>query len=130
MKYSQYRFKFYINASHAIYIDGVLGQAHPHTWEIMLYTLKMREDFIAFDAIEKQIERYLQQFQDKYINQIEPFTTINPTLENIARYLKEELQKLLFEKKWLLLSIEVGETPSRSYIIDISDEIRTKMQYS
>ena len=130
MKYSQYRFKFYINASHAIYIDGVLGQAHPHTWEIMLYTLKMREDFIAFDAIEKQIEGYLQQFQDKYINQIEPFTTINPTLENIARYLKEELQKLLFEKKWLLLSIEVGETPSRSYIIDISDEIRTKMQYS
>ncbi|WP_069999814.1 6-carboxytetrahydropterin synthase [Cellulosilyticum sp. I15G10I2] len=124
MKYNQYRFKFYINATHAIYINGVLGQEHPHTWEITMHTLKVKDDFIAFDTIEKDIEKYLHRFQDVSINQVEPFTTLNPTLENISHYFKETLQQLLFEKRWLLLSIEVSETPTRSYIIDISDEVK------
>ncbi len=124
MKYQHYRFKFYINAAHAIYINGVLGERHPHTWEITLYTLKISNDFIAFNSIEKDIEAYLKRFQDVFINEIEPFTTLNPTLENICHYFKEELQNLLFQRKWLLLSIEVSETPTRSYIIDISDEVK------
>ena len=36
MRYSQYRFSFYLNASHAIYINGELGDSHPHTWEIVI----------------------------------------------------------------------------------------------
>lgn len=123
VKSQYYRFKFYINASHAISIDGVLGEPHPHTWEISLYTLKINGDFVAFNTIEDDIETYLKRFQDVFINDIEPFTAINPTLENICHYLKDELKKLLFERKWVLLSIEVSETPTRSYIIDLSDEV-------
>lgn len=123
MKYSQYRFKFYINATHSIYINGILGQEHPHTWEITLYTLKIKEDFIAFDTIEKDIEKYLQTFQDVYLNHVNPFVTLNPTLENICAYFKDIFWKRLFEKGWMLLSIEISETPTRSYIIDISDEV-------
>ena len=51
MKYSQYKFKFYINANHAIYLNGVLGKNHPHTWEITIDTIKVRDDFIQFDII-------------------------------------------------------------------------------
>lgn len=124
MEHQHYRFKFYINAAHAIYINGVLGERHPHTWEITLYTLKVSNEFVAFNSIEKDVEAYLSRFQDSFINEVDPFTTLNPTLENICYYLKEELKKLLFERKWLLLSIEVSETPTRSYIIDISDEVK------
>lgn len=122
MKYNQYRFKFYLNASHSIYLKGTLGQEHPHTWEITLNTVKLKNNFIIFNDIEKSIEKYLSKYQDSYLNNIAPFTTLNPTLENICEYLKNEFQNLLFENGWLLLSMEISETPTRSYIIDISDE--------
>ncbi|MDD3959750.1 MAG: 6-pyruvoyl tetrahydrobiopterin synthase [Clostridiaceae bacterium] len=122
MKYSQYNFKFYLNANHAIYLNGVLGQSHPHTWEISIEAIKIRDDFIQFDVIEKQVERYISAFQDTDINQTPPFDVINPTLENICAFFKDELNKLLSSNGWLLSRIEISETPARSYIIDLSDE--------
>lgn len=123
MRYNQYRFKFYLNASHSIYLNGVLGQEHPHTWEITLNTIKLKDNFIIFNDIEKSIEKYLGKYQDSYLNKVEPFITLNPTLENICQYFKNEFQSLLLENGWLLLSMEISETPTRSYIIDISDEV-------
>ena len=123
MKYSQYKFKFYLNANHAIYLKGRLGQNHPHTWEISLDTIKVRNDFVQFDYIEKSVEEFFSKFQDADINKIEPFTVINPTLENLCEFFKESLAKLLGDNGWLLIRIEVSETPSRSYIIDRSDEL-------
>lgn len=123
MKYSQYKFKFYLNANHAIYLGGVLGQNHPHTWEISLDTVKAKNDFVQFDFIEKSVEKFFADFQDTDINKIEPFTVTNPTLENLCEFFKNELEKLLGSHGWLLTKIEMSETPTRSYIIDRSNEI-------
>lgn len=123
MKYSQYKFKFYLNANHAIYLAGVLGQNHPHTWEISVDTIKVSDDFIQFDFIEKTVEQFFAGFQDTDINKIKPFTVTNPTLENLCHFFKNELEKILAKHGWLLTRIEVSETPTRSYIIDRSDEI-------
>lgn len=129
MQYSQYRFKFYFNASHAIYLSGEMGQSHPHTWEVILNVMKVSDNFILFNEIEKMCEDFLSRFQNGFINQIEPFTTINPTLENICVYFKEQLHEMLYEKGWLLLSIELSETPSRSYVISVSEEMEARKSY-
>lgn len=126
MKYDEYRFKFYLNASHSIYIKGVLGAEHPHTWEIIIDTIKLKSGFIIFNDVEKYIEKYMDKYQDSYINNIEPFTTLNPTLENICSYFKDDIQRLLIDMGWILVSIEISETPTRSYIIDLSNQISTK----
>lgn|GEM_PF-513193 len=123
MKYNQYRFKFYFNASHAIYLLGELGQSHPHTWEIIVQTVKITDNFVLFNEIEKAIEDFLTRYQDVSINTVEPFTTTNPTLENICTYFKECTQEMLYAKGWLLLSIELSETPTRSYLISESNEL-------
>ena len=122
MKYSEYKFKFYLNANHAIYLAGNKGQNHPHTWEITLDTLKIRNDFVQFDVIEKSVEKFFSEWQDKDINTIPPFDVLNPTLENLCLYFKDEMNRLLGEKGWLLRRREMSETPARSYIIDLSDE--------
>lgn len=122
MKYGEYRFKFYINANHSIYLSGVRGQNHPHTWEITLDTLKVRDDFVQFDDIEKAVEAYFSTWQDKDINTVPPFNVLNPTLENLCVYFKKALNELLRGKGWLLRTIEMAETPARAYIIDMSDE--------
>ena len=122
MKYQQYRYKFYLNASHAIYIDNVKGQNHPHTWEITLNTIKVIDGFVQFDNVERKIDDFLNKFQDKNINEIPPFTSSNPTLENICEYFKDSIRQILAESGWLLLRIEMSETPARAYIIDLVDD--------
>ena len=123
MRYTEYTFKFYVNANHAIYLNGVLGQNHPHTWEISLDTIKVKDDFVQFDFIEKEVEKYFSFYQDININAVDPFTAVNPTLENLCEHFKNDLSDLLARNGWLLQRIEMSETPARSYIIDLSDEV-------
>ena len=42
---------------------------HPHTWEITLHVIKMQQDFIQFTKLEKEIETFIDQFQDKELNE-------------------------------------------------------------
>ena len=128
MKYDEYRFKFYLNANHYIYIDGIKGQNHPHTWEIILEVAQQINGFVQFHEMEREIESYLVKYQDKQINEIEPFNAVNPTLENICIELKKAFAKIISKMGWKLLKIEISETPTRSYIIDFSDEIEDKIQ--
>jgi len=72
---------------------------------------------MMFNEVEKLIEDYLGQYQGKYMNECSPFDTINPTLENIAQYFMVELQKKLNPLNWVIFTMEISETPSRSYII-------------
>lgn len=122
MKFEQYKFKFYLNANHAILIHGHLGQIHPHTWEISIITLKLDNQFIRFSEVEALVDKMIERYQDKLLNEIYPFDTINPTLENICEVFKNEIQQILEKSGWRLLSIEVSETPARSYVINLSDE--------
>jgi len=126
---AQYRFKFYFNATHAIYLSGEMGESHPHTWEVILNTMKITDNFVLFNEVEKMCEEFLSQFQNVFINTVQPFTTVNPTLENICIYFKEKIQNMLHEHGWLLLSIELSETPSRSYVISVTDEFEASRSY-
>lgn len=129
MQHARYRFKFYFNASHAIYLNGEVGQSHPHTWEVILNVMKVTDNFVLFDEVEKMCEEFLLRYQDVYINTVKPFTTVNPTLENLCAYFKEKLQEMLHGKGWLLLSIELSETPSRAFLINVTDEMEAGQSY-
>ena len=72
---------------------------------------------MMFNEVEKLIEDYLGQYQEKYMNDCAPFDTMNPTLENIAQFFMEDLQKNLNPINWVIFTMEISETPSRSYII-------------
>ncbi len=123
---NQYKYKFYLNANHAIFINNVLGQMHPHTWEIMIEVLCTKENFVQFDRVEAAISKLLEKYQDQFINTIAPFDKVNPTLENIVYHFKQMIEEQIKEYHMVLLSIEISETPSRSYIINSYDEVEEK----
>lgn len=130
MKYEQYKFKFYLNASHAIYIRGKRGQEHPHSWEISIDTMKFKNDFIRFDHIENLIEQDISEFQDTSLNAQKTFETLNPTLENISLFFCRRIEEILNRNGWILLNVEVSETPARSYVINLADEDNLERQYA
>jgi len=120
----QYKCKFYLNASHYITIDGINGKPHSHCFEFTLdMALLNTEEFAPFNEIEKIVEGYLAQYQNQLINEIAPFDIINPTLEEICKYFEEAFLVELRKYGWMLLTIEISETPSRSYIINVAEDV-------
>ncbi len=115
--FREYRFKFYLNASHSIIINGRQGEVHPHTWEFAVLILLQREDFHEFSDYERAVEQFFVRYQNRTMNDVEPFNVVIPTLENIVEYAGEALQEIIREKGGELVRIEGSETPSRSYII-------------
>ncbi len=117
--YREYQLKYYLNASHFIVINGKNGEVHPHTWEFTLNIRITRSSFTEFGDFEKAINRYLAPYQRQLLNEIPPFDTILPTLENLVDYFAGEFQRVLEDLEGELLRIAASETPTRSYILTI-----------
>lgn len=121
--YREYRFKFYLNASHYIIIDGKEGQTHPHTWEFMICIRKSTDKFVQFHEFEKVLDDYFNQYQNRVINEVAPFDTIVPTLENMADYFVGDIRRIVHEIGGELIVMESSETPTRSYILGFQDDL-------
>lgn len=117
--YHEYELKFYLNARHYIIIGGQQGDVHPHTWEFSMRIRIGRSSFTPFMVFEKKVNALLEPYQNRLINDVEPFDQILPTLENMvdyfARQAKEELRRIGGE----LIRVEASETPTRAYILDL-----------
>ena len=114
-----YRYKYYLDANHAVYIDGELGEIHPHTWEFTIELKHLFNKFISFSNVEKIIKEMLNPYQAKFINEITPFNEINPTTENIGEYFKNYINGAIKDENWKLLKLESSESPTRTYILKL-----------
>ncbi len=111
-----YQYKFYLDANHYVVFDDKVGEIHPHTWEIALGIQLVGKDVIPFYIIEEEIKDELAIYQNKLLNEIKPFDTLNPTLENIGDYFTNSFTKRIANQGWNLRTFMISETPSRSYI--------------
>ncbi|MCM1253728.1 MAG: 6-carboxytetrahydropterin synthase [Clostridium sp.] len=116
--YRQYKFKFYLNMNHYIIIDDKPGEVHPHTWEIILSVISAQSDMTPFANIERKMDEIMEQYQDKLLNECKPFDSVVPTVENAAKYFFRLIQDNIIQEGWILMMLEVSETPTRSYIIN------------
>ena len=124
-----YRFKFYLNANHYIIIDGVEGETHPHTWEFTIDIVIDSEEFVQFNVYERAIDKYFEKYQNKVMNDFEPFDKIIPTLENMSEIFIMDIRDIVEENNGRLLKVESSETPTRSYILSFEEDkefIRSK----
>lgn len=94
--YREYRLKFYLNMRHYIIINDAKGETHPHTWEFALDIKFSRNSFVEFNIFEEGISKFLEQFQNKILNEVEPFDSMMPTLENVTDYFAEEFFKIIY----------------------------------
>ncbi|WP_407893992.1 6-carboxytetrahydropterin synthase [Lacticaseibacillus sp. N501-2] len=115
-----YKLKSYLNASHAMRWEGGIGQAHNHTWEIVS-ELRTTQDMVAFNNLEKALHGVLDNLSGKFLNDLPEFETINPSVENVASYLFDEIDTVLRTEGARLVRIEVSDSPTRAYCIDIRD---------
>lgn len=76
---------------------GKCEALHGHNWKIEVYVTgdKLGEDglLIDFALIKKETQKTLNELDHKFLNDLEPFKSVNPSSENIARHIYKSLCK-------------------------------------
>ena len=96
---------------------GVAEPLHGHSYRVVAELESSRgaldEDDIAVDfvASKRELERLAKKLDYGYINDVEPFTTINPSAENIATWFHRQLSAALRPEQAVVRSVTVWEGP-------------------
>jgi 6-pyruvoyltetrahydropterin/6-carboxytetrahydropterin synthase len=113
---SSYKFKFFLNASHAIRWQDGIGEAHPHTYELIC-EVELKE-FLKFNDIEDKVHEVLDPLEGQFLNDLDFFKETNPTLEKLTYYLFDQIDKGLADLDCQLIRLEVGESPTRYFCLE------------
>ena len=110
-----YRLKVESNFSSAHNLRAYKGKCedlHGHNWKIEAVAESDDLDKVGmvmdFKLIKNKLNNILEKLDHKYLNKIKPFDKINPTSENIARFIYESLKPKISGLK----SITVWENPT------------------
>ena len=94
-----YRIKVEGNFSSAHSLRGYKGKCeslHGHNWkvevEISGESLDKIGMLVDFKIVKKQLYRVLEKLDHSYLNKLAYFKKVNPTSENIAKYIYDRLQ--------------------------------------
>lgn len=97
---------------------GNCKNIHGHNWkvEVVMQSNELDELGMSLDfrMLKQETEGLLKTLDHTYLNENEPFNTLNPTAENLARYVFESLSKKLNNHNARLSRISVWENESSS----------------
>lgn len=118
-----YCFKTYLNASHYVSFDGKRGEVHPHTWQFSAkVAVAGTTEPKPFADYERAIEAVFEPYQNRVVNECEPFDAIVPTLESLTEVLGEKVRAAAAGMDARLVEFEGSETPARSYLLAYGPE--------
>ncbi|MFZ5800578.1 MAG: 6-carboxytetrahydropterin synthase QueD [Candidatus Omnitrophota bacterium] len=118
-----YSIKIEATFSAAHNLRGYKGKCealHGHNWKIEAVVKQASLDktgmVMDFRRLKKELKRVIERLDHRYLNRLKPFDRINPTSENLSRFIYEELKK----KVSPLYSVTVWESEraNASYMPD------------
>lgn len=98
---------------------GKCARLHGHNWEVTAIVRGAELDelgmLIDFKILKSELKKVLDEFDHRFLNELEPFITENPTAENLARKVFERLSTAeVFNGTTKLYGIKVCESPNSS----------------
>ena len=104
----------------AHHINGYQGKCqrlHGHNWSVEAvvegYALDELGMLIDFKVLKAELNNVLDELDHRYLNELPIFSTKNPTAENLAKYVFEQLSKseIFVDSVASLKAIRVYESP-------------------
>ncbi|MDR3565845.1 MAG: 6-carboxytetrahydropterin synthase QueD [Negativicutes bacterium] len=95
---------------------GKCCRLHGHNWKVEVTVVGDQLDdlgmLIDFRDLKQEVNKVIDTLDHYYLNEIEPFRTVNPTAENIAKYIYEELNSHLIAARGVTVKlVKVWESP-------------------
>lgn len=100
---------------------GKCDRLHGHSWTVEASVIGSKLDelgmLVDFKLVKGYLRDLLETLDHRMLNELEPFKTVNPTAENIAKFLYDEMKKAdFFNDDVQLKYMQVWESPKSSVI--------------
>jgi len=94
---------------------GKCENLHGHNWQVEAVLgacdLDKAQMVLDFKVARGMLAEILEYFDHSYINKIPYFKKVNPTSENIAKYIYDKLKKRIKKQRVSVRRVSVWETP-------------------
>lgn len=101
-------------AHNLLHYQGDCENLHGHNWKVEVTVSAQELDKsglgIDFKILKAETRQILETLDHKYLNDLEMFTGVSPSSENIARYLFESLGQRLNNENVSVASVNVWES--------------------
>ena len=108
----------FFGARHFVTMGGVQGPPHHHSYRVEVLMESAAQDsdgvVIGFGDARKLVEDIVVGYNETLLNTVEPFTDLQPTSENIAKVIFDQLKTQLGSDKIRLKQVRVWESPTNS----------------
>lgn len=102
----------FFNARHAM--DG--RPAHAHSWKVEVQVRRPRylgeQTLVRFAQVRDRVRQLLARYEDRFLNEIPPFTFQEPTVENLVAYLFEQLDQEFRGTQVTLYALTIWDSPT------------------
>lgn len=96
--------------------QGQCENLHGHNWKIEVFvTGKEVEEngiLIDFKEVKKATEKVIQELDHRFLNELEHFKNVNPSSENIARFIFDSLTQQLTDDHLTVSKVTAWESDS------------------
>lgn len=93
---------------------GSCENPHGHNWKVTVTVRAHELDSVGmgidFKLLKTHVNKVMDHIDHKNLNDMKEFSELNPSSENIARFIFEQLQEPLNHKRYRLFSVTVYET--------------------
>ncbi|MGW8309952.1 MAG: 6-carboxytetrahydropterin synthase QueD [Thiogranum sp.] len=104
---------------------GACARMHGHNWKVETEVVATRLDEVGmgvdFSVIKRTTRAIAERLDHRYLNELAPFTEVNPTAENIAAYFYKELSERLNGEHVKVQAVTLWET-ERACVRYVEDE--------
>lgn len=105
-----YRWQFHFNAVHNMVPENP-ENGHTHSFLVRLWLEITDMDMELQNFCEKELKRYLAQYNGRYLNEMDKFSGKIPTIENICEVLYYDMGKIVADYGMELIQMEIGDSP-------------------
>ncbi len=93
---------------------GACARMHGHNWKVEAEVIATKLDEVGmgvdFKVIKQATRAIAGRLDHRYLNELDPFTEVNPTAENIAAYFHRELSAELNNDRIKVHAVTLWET--------------------
>ncbi|KPL88631.1 hypothetical protein SE16_07810 [Ardenticatena maritima] len=109
----------FFNARHFVVMNGVPGEVHTHSYRLQVRcrSRQLEQDshvVVGYTAIRERMNQVVSAYNNQLLNDLPPFQRLQPTTENLAAVLFQQLERLLADLPVELVGVTVWESPTES----------------
>ncbi len=97
-------------------MDHKLEHKHVHTLEIYIFIEMLSSDtMLSYTQIDGIMLNFLRKYDGKYLNEMDEWQVLSPTIENMGNFFYLQLSEILEKRQYRLIALEISENPLRVY---------------